>query len=151
MKDHFLQLLRYTRWADQQIIESLEALDDAAAPERAWQLLDHMGRAQQVWLGRVQGETPLPDIWGEPPFEGWRRRIASGTEDWMGFLSDSAPDDFAQTIRYKNSKGISFENELREVVTHVVNHSTHHRAQVATLIREAGGEPPATDYIFWAR
>jgi uncharacterized damage-inducible protein DinB len=33
----------------------------------------------------------------------------------------------------------------------VVNHGTHHRAQIALLLREAEIAPPATGYIYYLR
>jgi len=36
-----------------------------------------------------------------------------------------------------------------ETVFQVVNHTTHHRAQVSVRLRGLGGEPPLVDYIAW--
>ena len=151
MKDHFLRLFRYTRWADGEIVEALEAADERAVSSRTLRLLGHIGRARQVWLGRVQGHAELPDIWGDDPLPEGRRRVESSSAAWMRYLADCAPGTFEDPIGYQNSKGTSFENTLAEICTHVVNHSTHHRAQIAGLLSEAGHTPPATDYIFWAR
>lgn len=151
MKDHLLHLFQYTRWANQQIVESLEALEDETVPERALRLLSHLLRSQQVWLGRIRGEMQRPSIWANDSLAECRERAQKSAEDWLNFLRNRAPGDFERTVRYENSKGEAFENELREIAAHVVNHSSHHRAQIAVLIREAGATPPVTDYIFWAR
>jgi uncharacterized damage-inducible protein DinB len=55
------------------------------------------------------------------------------------------------TIAYKNTRGESFENSVRDILFHINNHSTHHRAQIAARIREAGITPPTSDYIFYRR
>ena len=39
---------------------------------------------------------------------------------------------------------------LGDTAWQVFSHSTYHRGQMATRIRELGGEPPAVDYIYWA-
>ena len=31
----------------------------------------------------------------------------------------------------------------------VVTHTTHHRGQVMTRLRELGGAPPVVDYVIW--
>jgi uncharacterized damage-inducible protein DinB len=41
------------------------------------------------------------------------------------------------------------EPSLGETLLQVVMHSTYHRGQVNTRLRELGGEPPLTDYIVW--
>jgi len=40
-------------------------------------------------------------------------------------------------------------SSLTQQILQVVLHSTYHRAQVNKIIREIGGEPPLTDFIFW--
>jgi len=39
---------------------------------------------------------------------------------------------------------------LVETMLQIPSHSTHHRGQIATRLREIGGEPPITDFIMWA-
>jgi uncharacterized damage-inducible protein DinB len=34
-------------------------------------------------------------------------------------------------------------------VVHVVNHSTYHRGQVATMLRQLGKTPQSTDYLLF--
>lgn len=151
LREHLLHQFRHTQHANGQIIEALDALGSAATPKRALRLLGHLLRAQDVWLGRIQGESDLPAIWGEDTLAECRARAEASHATWLRFLQDCAPDDLTETVRYENSKGKPFSNELREICGHVVNHSTHHRAQIAALVREAGGTPPVTDYIYWAR
>ena len=35
---------------------------------------------------------------------------------------------------------------LADLMYHVINHSSYHRGQVITLLRQLGHEPPATDF-----
>ena len=39
--------------------------------------------------------------------------------------------------------------DLSQQILQVIMHSTYHRGQVNKLIRDADGEPPLTDYIYW--
>ena len=34
---------------------------------------------------------------------------------------------------------------------HVITHSVHHRGQAAAAIRDAGGQPSATDFVVYVR
>lgn len=54
-------------------------------------------------------------------------------------------------ISYKNSRGERFENSVRDILFHVINHSTYHRGQIATDCKLHGMTPLATDYIFYKR
>jgi uncharacterized damage-inducible protein DinB len=55
------------------------------------------------------------------------------------------------TVNYSNSKGAHFQNSVRDVFYHIINHSSYHRAQIATLFKQGGLEPINTDYIFFKR
>jgi uncharacterized damage-inducible protein DinB len=59
--------------------------------------------------------------------------------------------DLNETIHYSNSKGQAFSNSIRDILFHVINHSTYHRGQIATDFKHSGIEPLATDYIFYKR
>jgi len=38
---------------------------------------------------------------------------------------------------------------VAEALTQAAMHTHYHRGQNATRLRELGGEPPMTDYIYW--
>jgi uncharacterized damage-inducible protein DinB len=37
------------------------------------------------------------------------------------------------------------------VLLHVVSHGAYHRGQIASDLRNSGGEPVLTDFIHWVR
>jgi uncharacterized damage-inducible protein DinB len=61
--------------------------------------------------------------------------------------SEKLDEDLVQ----RTSKGVEFRTPVRDVLTHLVMHSAYHRGQIAQAVREAGGQPAATDYIVYAR
>jgi uncharacterized damage-inducible protein DinB len=60
-------------------------------------------------------------------------------------------NDFERLISYKSLRGDAFENKLIDILGHVINHSTHHRAQAGQYLKIAGTDLPITDYIFYLR
>lgn len=54
-----------------------------------------------------------------------------------------------KTITHQNSKGEEFKNIAGDILTHLVIHGQHQRAQIARVFRQAGKNPPGTDYIFF--
>lgn len=142
-------LLRYTQWGHDRILEALQAAD--GGPDRAVELFGHLLRAQDVWYGRVAGtEHAELDLWKTESLSACADRLADSTRRWQALLDERA-DDLDQPVSYTNSSGTAFETPLRDILLHVVNHGTHHRAQIALLLREADIAPPATDYIFYLR
>ena len=54
-----------------------------------------------------------------------------------------------EPITYENPPGTSWTYSVRQVLLHVVNHSTYHRGQVASMLRQLGTVPPATDLLIY--
>lgn len=46
-------------------------------------------------------------------------------------------------------KGEAWQYPLWQMMQHVVNHSSYHRGQVATLLRQLGAEPAPTDFLLF--
>jgi uncharacterized damage-inducible protein DinB len=63
-------------------------------------------------------------------------------------LSD---DSLRSTVRYRTTEGDTYEAPLWQLMRHVVNHSTYHRGQVATMLRQLGATAPATDLVVFHR
>ena len=147
--DDFATLLRYNQWANARVLDTLQSAGDV--PERALELFSHLLRSQDVWYGRVQNTDHADlDFWTTDSLSACTERLDASTQRWDALLS-SRSDALDQPISYTNSKGTAFETPLRDLLTHIVNHGTHHRAQIALLLREADISPPATDYIFFVR
>lgn len=143
-------LLRYNRWANDRLLATMQAAD--APPERAVELFSHLLRTQDVWFGRVQDTDHAGlDFWVNEGLAGCAERVEASANRWQTVLNERAANNLDQPVVYTNSSGTTFETPLQDLLTHVVNHGTHHRAQIALLLREADIPPPATDYIFFVR
>ncbi len=59
--------------------------------------------------------------------------------------------DLNGVINFKNTKGLVFNDNIRDILFHVINHSNYHRAQIATEFRQNGLDPIVTDYILHKR
>ena len=52
-----------------------------------------------------------------------------------------------QVLRYRNRKGEVWEYALWRMLYHLCNHSTYHRGQAVTQLRQLGATPPSTDLV----
>ncbi len=148
MREYFIKLWRYTASANERIADALEAtpLDEGRL------LLAHIVGAQEEWLSRFDpGFTRTIELFADLPLAECRAENQRSIAAWITFLEGL--DDAALTapVDYKNMRGVAYRHVLQDLVAHGINHSTHHRAQIAALIRKAGGTPPGTDYIFYLR
>jgi uncharacterized damage-inducible protein DinB len=156
LPDHFRTLQRYETWANDLAIASLESVPQASRGGtqfvRAVQVLAHNQLARKVWLARIHGRTEKVEDW----FPLWsipelRKACAEADASWSAFLGTLQEADLARAVRYSSSEGTGYESTLAEILTHVYNHSTYHRGQVARLVSEAGGKRAATDFIGMSR
>jgi len=147
--DDFDRLVRYTRWAHTRVLDALRSVP--TPPARAVELFSHVLRVQDVWYGRVASTAHADlDLWADEALSACADRLEPSMRRWQAVLDERA-QDLDQRIAYTNSKGTAFETPLRDILSHVVNHGTHHRAQIALVLREADIAPPVTDYIFFLR
>jgi len=59
--------------------------------------------------------------------------------------------DLEQVISYVNTSGDAFSDPMHDIIVHVLNHSTYHRAQIAKEMRMHNIDPINTDYITYVR
>jgi uncharacterized damage-inducible protein DinB len=77
-------------------------------------------------------------------------QIEANAHGWKAYLE--SVHDFNQSITYQNQSGKTYANVLSDILSHVVNHGTHHRAQIGQLLKFGGLEHlPVTDYIAYLR
>ena len=146
MKKQFIDLLEYNSHFNQLLIKIyLEKKD--SFNEKMISLLNHILNAQQVWNSRIIFEDSF-GVWQINPDEKLLENNQSNFENSFKILSERNLDEI---IVYRNSKGDEFQNSIREILFHFINHSTYHRGQIAMLMKQAGLEPINTDYIFYKR
>ncbi len=154
------ELFAYTAWANGLVFGaaselSEDQLRDAVAssfPSVAGTLA-HIVGAEWVWLRRWVGESPggYPDWVTRPVLAELKARLSaveSERETFLGGLSDGNLD---RVVSYRTLRGQASSDPLGSLMRHVVNHSTYHRGQVATQLRQLGLKPPGTDLVIFLR
>jgi uncharacterized damage-inducible protein DinB len=154
------RLLEYTVWANHRIMRAAATLevedfkrDLQASYGGVRGTLTHIMGAEWIWLERWKGLSParlldegeFPDILALR--ERWRV-IEEHREAWFRSLGDDAP---GRIIAYRNLAGVADEAPLWQLVQHVANHSSYHRGQVTTMLRQLGAKTVSTDMVAWDR
>jgi uncharacterized damage-inducible protein DinB len=149
MIDYLKRLFAHLAWADDRALASLRQA--GSPPARAIDLYAHVLGAEHVWLSRLQGRTPAYAVWPRLNLDQCATLTLETRNGLTEFVSSLAPSDLAQEIAYTNSAGAAFRSRVDDVLTQIVTHGCYHRGQIALLVREAGEEPQATDYIAFVR
>jgi len=149
LRNHFIHLFKYSDWATREAANSMKKLEEKDG--KLTELLSHIVSAQKVWLNRTLRREIHTDPWEKYTVDECISQSTTITAEWINLLESFHDSDLEKRIEYANTKGERFSNTIKDIITQVINHSTYHRAQIAQLVRKAGGEPAKTDYIFYQR
>lgn len=153
------QLYHYNSWANRRTMAAAEklTLQQFLKPlhssfSSVRDTLAHIYGAEFIWLARFQGGSPpmpetdkfsdlksLRDAWEE---------LEQRLSEFVGGLTQSALDT---ELEYKTFTMGVVRDPLSHAMQHLVNHSTYHRGQVTTLLRQHGVEAVSTDLIRFYR
>lgn len=145
MLEHLKCMFRYDDWANRLAAQSLE--QDPPTPARAAACMDHILAASWLWMDRITGRPQRMAVW--PSFdreERWRQ-MDELEAAWSDYFASLSLSELERQFSYTNSKGEHHSNSVAAVLWHLPLHSSHHRGQIALLVRGAGGEPAYTDFI----
>lgn len=140
---------KYDEWANRQALASLRAMKPVPDKVRLW--LAHIIGAQDVWLSRLQNDIPCTDSRPELSLAQIEGRIEGLRGTWEMLLDRLRDAQLDELIRYANLAGQPFSTPRGEIFDHVLFHGAYHRGQIASHVREQGGQPAVTDHIAWLR
>lgn len=147
METYFSGLFEYNRQNNRLLMERVATLP-AGQEDPALRLICHILNAQEIWNQRILGQSPRCTVWQLHSFE---EQQALNEENYQDALQILQHKPLQYPVSYTNTRGENFENSVGDILFHVMNHSTHHRAQLVTLLKQAGIDIPPTDYIFYKR
>lgn len=154
------QLFAYDAWANALVFEAAAGLSEeqlahsvASSFPSVLGTLAHVVGAEWVWLRRWLGENPagFPAWVATPVLADLRARLSAIESERDAFVAGLSDADLGRDVAYRNLSGQAFSDSLDGLIRHVVNHSTYHRGQVATQLRQLGVKPPGTDLIVFLR
>ena len=155
-----LKLLHaYNSWANNHIFDALVALpedkymqDLKSSYGGIHGTLVHIVAAEKIWLERFTGETNPPLIQNPPKslqdLKMVWEKVGYDTAKWLGGMTDKR---LQETFTMKTLKGDTFVHIFWQAFQHVVNHSSYHRGQIVTMLRQLDVKPPTTDLIKFYR
>ena len=151
-------LLAYTIWADRQILQAVAELPEEDLVRETGTsfgsvlgTLAHVLGAEQLWLSRFLG-VPLERLPSQEDFPTCEALRASFEDFWPQlefFLASLKEEQLEAEFTWTSLEGETRTAPFRQVLLHVVNHSSYHRGQVVAQLRQLGHQPPSTDLVFW--
>jgi uncharacterized damage-inducible protein DinB len=143
------RLVDHMTWADTQVLAKLRgAPEDTAAIK--WYA--HVLAAERIWYLRLHGQDwTTQRVWPALSMDECAALAEQNSSQLRQFVARLKDDELERTITYTNSSGDTFTNTISDMLTHVALHGVHHRGQIAASLRANGVDPPALDFIRFAR
>ena len=152
----FRDLTTHMEWADAQCWRAVRGLPQVKSDERLKYLFHHVHLVQWVYLQAWRGDpfvvtelSSYPDL---AAVESWARPYYPGVAGFAHRVDEAAfdqPVDFPWSQLIADKFGTVRPATLSESAWQVLSHTTYHRGQIATRIRDIGGEPPVMDFLVW--
>ncbi|PWB23974.1 DinB family protein [Flavobacterium sp. HTF] len=145
--DYFRMLADYTIWADTIVIEWLNQLNDdqwnqniTSSFSSIRQTALHIASAEKVWIDFWKCE-PVP-VFLAVDFNGTNKDLINiwreASKGMKKFIDECPEDNYLKDVIFSYPRGGEGKMQFWQTVSHIVNHSTYHRGQLVTLLRQIG-------------
>ena len=146
--EHLRHLFAYNDWANRRIVVSLKN----SASEKSLEILAHLLITEKEYYERLYGKNSTGfDFWPKLSLEDCGLLARESSEAYEQLLRKFDDEGLDIRAKYHTSEGIPYENTFRELLTHVLTHSSIHRGNIILKLREEGFTPPKIDYIIYLR
>ncbi len=160
-KNYFLQLATYNIQANNIVHGWLESIDDKQWNREVISSFNsikdtaiHVLSAENIWHERFTGVTP--PTWLAKDFSGDKKTVIArwkqASNDLLKYIESLDDEALSQQFAYTRLNGDAFTKSLYNVVAHVFNHSSYHRGQLVTMLRQVGFvDVSSLDYLTFSK
>jgi len=160
-KNYFIQLSNYNVWANDIVCSWLEKISEEQWAQHVTSSFNsiqetvlHIIAAEHIWLQRMNKEEN--QVWLQSTFTGTKdehiafwKNTSAGLKD---FVTSFDENNMQQNLDFKRLNGDAYSMPFYELLAHIFNHSTYHRGQLVTMLRQIGfTNVESTDMLLFFR
>jgi uncharacterized damage-inducible protein DinB len=149
MNSYFQEAFEYDNWAKKKLAGVIIGLGEA--PERANELYAHLLASNHIWQCRLLNLEPQMQVWEPIPPINWLAQQERNHAQLQEFLKNSPTERFAETLHYKTTKGVPFQNTVQGILTHMLTHANYHMGQINLVLKPVLSPLPDLMYISYER
>ncbi len=146
MKTFFKEALDYHNYFNQKLLVEIKS-HLSELPDNSFPLFCHVLNAHQIWNARILNSSAF----GVNEVHEFDACFELEIDNYLTSLKIIETEDFERIVVYRNSQGQEFSNKISDILFHIINHSTHHKAQLLSHFSQVGIKPIVLDYIFYKR
>jgi uncharacterized damage-inducible protein DinB len=146
-KEYFIELADYHIWANNIVCTCFDKISDeqwqqhvVSSFKSIYETVLHIAASEKVWVERLKN-FPKHELLVNT-FNGSKNDLIKIWKDeslnFKRFIEDFNEDKLDEKLAFKNTKGIQHNQPYWQLFAHVVNHTTYHRGQLVTMLRQVG-------------
>jgi uncharacterized damage-inducible protein DinB len=147
-RNYLIQIANFNNWADNKVMEWLQQINDEQWMQvivssfcSIRQTTIHVVSAEKYWVDHWEN-TPEPTFLSTQ-FKGTKEELIEiwnkSSADIKTIVNGFPEENYSQAISFKYpGNGRTGQMPFWQTVAHVINHTTYHRGQLITLLRQAG-------------
>jgi uncharacterized damage-inducible protein DinB len=147
LKQYFTDLAAYNSWADQKAMDWLSQITDeqweqvnTSSFSSVRQTAVHITSAEKIWID-FWNKVADP-VYLSANFMGTKNELLSiwkaASEGLETYIKSHPEEEFMRSVSFIYPNGNTGQMPYYQTFAHIVNHSTYHRGQLVTLLRQAG-------------
>ena len=145
IKNFTQDLFGYNQHTNNQLIEAINSSPKQASA-KLFALISHILNSHAIWNSKLIPSVTIPAPWEIREADTW---LGVNNTNYKNSILILDKFNHKTPISYTLSSGNSFSNTVEEILFQVIIHSTYHRGQVATEMRQLGMQPLLTDWIVY--
>ncbi|UAY53005.1 DinB family protein [Ferruginibacter albus] len=146
-KQYFIELADYNIWANDICLSWLQQINNeqwtqtiVSSFNSIQETVLHIISAETAWLQRFQKKEKV--VWLQTEYKGTKdEHIAlwkDASKQLKEYIESFDETKISDLLMFKRFNGEENTMKYYEVFAHAFNHSTYHRGQVVTMLRQAG-------------
>lgn len=104
----------------------------------------HLLNTHHIWLSRLHNIESESGLWDLLPLEYGLKFIDENHRKTLSFLDDH---ELSEKIKYHDSEGVELGSAVGNILFHILDHNTYHRAQINKELRILNITPPSVTLI----
>jgi uncharacterized damage-inducible protein DinB len=143
MRDFFADKFERDHHQNLALIRIFEEQEDNL-PEMVLKSFSHILNVHYLWNCRLRLLTAESNDWDLLPLSYFVRFQNQNYQETRDLLDHT---DWDEMVKYHSSDGIPLSGLTTDILYHILQHSTYHRAQIISELKRSGLEAPSQDFI----
>ncbi|MFC6039452.1 DinB family protein [Paenisporosarcina macmurdoensis] len=152
-------MFHYHQWATQKLLHHIESKDEVIFHQVAKnsfktisETYSHVLSVDYLWFKRLTGiEKPEWKVFDVSKVSITKEGFSQLHKEMEQFFETLTDDQWKETLHFTNIKGDPFSNTREEMFFTFINHSSYHRGQVTSFLRQFDLEGIPIDYIYFSK